>query len=155
MISPLFVFGFIAAYILGGRKIAIPYGIALTQSLWLPITLTVILDILEIPLFYFIYSKGGRIKALKNAKIDAKSHKEKIKRYEAWHWAKELGTPGIFIISMLPSFGGGIWSSVLLAFMMKTDKKLAYFLIIAGSLVGTMFIAFFMHGIINFIKIIF
>nr|QBM01391.1 hypothetical protein [uncultured archaeon] len=155
MIPLLFIFGFIAAYILGGRKIAIPYGIALTQSMWLTITLTVILDILEIPLFYFIYGKGRRMKALKNAKIDSKSHKERIKRYEVWHWAKELGTPGIFIISLLPSFGGGIWSSVLLAFMLKTEKKLAYFLIIAGSIVGTMFIAFFTHGIINFIKIIF
>ncbi len=98
MISPLFVFGFIAAYILGGRKIAIPYGIALTQSLWITITLTVILDILEIPLFYFIYGKGRKMKALKNAKIDAKGHTERIKRYEVWHWAKGLGTPGIFII---------------------------------------------------------
>lgn len=151
----LFIFGFIVAYIFGGRKIAVPYGIAITNNVWLTAALTLTLDLIQIPIFYFIYATGKKISLLRKAKIDAKNRKQKIKHYRLLNWAKKSGSMGIFIVSMLPSFGGGIWSAVLLAFILKTDKRLMYLIITLGSLIGTVILAFAAQGIINFLKIIF
>jgi len=141
--------GFLLLYAVGGRKIAVPYGIALTNNPWLVILFTAIADFFQIPFFYFIYSTGKKIVFLDKVRIDATAEKAKIKRYAIWNSVKKLGNTGIFVLSMLPSFGGGIWSSVLLAFLLKTNKNLAYLLIVIGSLIGIIFLAFFSQGVIQ------
>jgi len=143
----LFILSFLILYAAGGRKIAIPYGVAFTNS-WVLITvLALALDFMQIFFFYFIYSKSTeKIKILK--KFGAKT-KKKLKKSKVLAWARKFGSLGVFALSTLPSFGGGIWSAVLLAFVLKIDKKISYSLILAGSLIGIAFLALLSHGVIQ------
>lgn len=142
-----FISSFLILYVAGGRKLAIPYGVALTNN-WVSITiLTFVLDSLQIFFFYYIYSKGDiGIKMLSKLRLKAK---KKIKESRILIWAKNLGKLGVFVLSMLPLFGGGIWSAVLLAFLFKIDKKVSYLIIMAGSLIGIAFLALLSHGVIQ------
>lgn len=145
----LFILSFMILYLAGGRKIAVPYGVALTSNPWLIVSLTLAADLLQIPFFYFVYGTGKKIFFLRQFKIDRKSGKARIKKYTIWNFVQRLGNGGIFILASLPSFGGGIWSSVLLAFLLKTDKKVVFFLIAVGSFIGITLLAFLSHGIIQ------
>lgn len=141
----LFILSFLILYIAGGRKIAVPYGVAFPNNLFQTIILTTMFDFLQIPLFYFIYRKSDKgLGILKKLKFVHKKRKPKIFR-----WAKKFGVAGVFILAALPSFGGGIWTSVLLAFLLRIDKKVSYLLIMLGSLIGITFLAFLSHGIIQ------
>lgn len=150
----IFLATFIAAYILGGRKIGIPYGIAMTSSPWLVIFLSLLLELIQIPFFYSLYGKSRDIKWLERFHHHAKKGRKKLKESKSWKWARRFGTAGIFLISSLPSFGGGIWSSVLLAFMLKTDKKVSYFMILSGSFICIFSLAYFSHIILSFIRMV-
>ncbi len=143
----LFILSFLVLYAAGGRKIAVPYGVAFTNN-WVPITiLTLILDSVQIFFFYHIYTKSAeKIRMLRGFGVKTK---KKLKKSKVLAWAKNFGNSGVFILSMLPSFGGGIWSSVLLAFVLKTDKKISYLLILTGSLVGIAILAILSHGVIQ------
>ncbi len=143
----LFILSFLVAYIVGGRKIAIPYGVAVMGNPWLTILLTLILDLIQIPLFYFIYSESNKkIKMLR--KVRARGKKE-MKESKVARWAKKFGVAGVFVLSMLPSFGGGIWTAVLLAFILKIDRKISYAIIAIGSLIGITLTGLLSHGIIQ------
>ncbi|MFH1248723.1 MAG: small multi-drug export protein [archaeon] len=148
----LFFFIFASTYILGGRKMGIPYGIAATSNPLIIIILSLCLDLLQIPIFYFIYSQE-KIRLSKNIHVHAKKEKKDIKDSKAWKWARRLGASGVFLLSTMPSFGGGIWSSVLLAFTLKLNKKVSYFLILSGSLLGISVLAFFSSAVIELLKI--
>ncbi|MFH0831331.1 MAG: small multi-drug export protein [archaeon] len=141
--------GFMLLYAAGGRKIAVPYGVAITQNPWLIILITTAADTLQIPLFFFIYSAGKKVVFFRRIRINLSFEESKIKRHAIWGFVRNLGCGGIFLLSMLPSFGGGVWSSVLLAFILKTRKKTAYALIALGSFIGIVLLAFFSQGIIQ------
>lgn len=142
----VFIIGFLILYAAGGRKIAIPYGVAFTNWVFVAI-LTLILDFLQIILFYYIYSKTFEIGILK--KFSARI-REELGKSKTLAWAKNLGKLGVLTLSMLPSFGGGIWSAVLLAFMLRIDKKIAWLLIITGSLIGISIFAILSNGAIHY-----
>lgn len=147
----IYALGFIAAYLLGGRKVGVPLAVAVIGSPWIVTIIICMLDFAQIPLFYYLYEKSRKVR-LFNIKINAKDNREIIKKYRIWRIIRRFGTGGIFILSALPSFGGGIWSSVLLAYMLKTEKKVAYLLIITGTIAGIIFLAFFSQGLIILLK---
>jgi uncharacterized membrane protein len=142
-----FIFSFLVLYTLGGRKLAVPYGVAFPNNLWQTIILTLALDFIQISMFYFIYDKSvAKLKVVSRLRVESKKRIEKSRTVQ---WAKNFGLIGVFILSTLPSFGGGIWSAVLLAFLLKANKKIAYLTILTGSLIGITLLAFFSHGIIQ------
>lgn len=142
-----FISSFLILYVTGGRKFAIPYGVALTNNWAVISSLTFVLDSLQIFFFYYIYSRGDAgIKMLSKVRHKAK---KKIKEFGVLIWARNFGKLGVFVLSMLPSFGGGIWSAVLLAFLLKIDKKISYLLIMTGSLIGIFSLALLSHSVIQ------
>jgi len=143
----LFIFTFLIVYIIGGRKISIPYSIAVLRNIWLTIVFIFLLDMLQVLLYYFLlYLAINKVKWVANF---LKKQEKRLKTHRVWKHAREYGKIGIFILASLPSFGGGILSSMLLSFVLRIDKKVSFLLIAIGSLLGISLLAFLSSSIFS------
>jgi len=131
-----FVLYFIPLYILGGRPAAILSAQFLGLKIFFLLPVVVMLDTLQIPLFYHLYNTvSNRIIIQKfYNKSEKKIHRLKQSRF--FKWLQFLGKPGVIAISMLPLKGCGMWSGVLLSKLLKLPRQTSYPLMIVGSLLG-------------------
>lgn len=132
----LVIFTFIIVHILLGRKISIPYGIAFGMNPLLVGTEAFILDILQIPFFYYLYESSTRISIIADLKRWSEEKQKGMEKGFLFKFLKNTGRVGIVIISASPLQGGGMWSGVLMTFLMNHPKRESYLLLIAGSLLG-------------------
>lgn len=145
----LFLLSFLGVYLVGGRKVAVPYGIAFSNSVLLVILITLALDLLQVPFYYFIFSSiSEKIPLIRRFRINQEM---RIKKFKVWKLALKYGKIGVLVVALLPSFGGGVWTAVLLSFILKLDKKISFLLIFLGSLVGITILALCTQGIISLI----
>ena len=110
-----FVIYFIPLYILGGRPVAILSAQFLGFGIPLLLAVVVMLDTLQIPLFYYVFgtiSKGPFMRKLHER--GAKKEKS-LRKSRYFPWIRLMGTPGVVAITMLPLKGCGMWSGVLLS----------------------------------------
>ena len=151
--NPLVILSFIAIYLLFGRKIAVPYAVFVFHNIFSVIAVTFILEFLQIPLFYFVLEKSSNIRIFKNIRDKMNSRLKKgTPEKKIIRWARHFGDAGVFIVSALPSFGGGIMTATFLSFILKLEKKKSYLLILSGSLLCIIFLAFGTHLIKLLIK---
>lgn len=149
----LIILSFIALYFLFGRKIGVPYAVFLFHNIFTVIAISFVFEFLQIPLFYFVLEKSSRIRIFKNIREKMNSRLEKgTPEKKIIRWARHFGNAGIFIVSALPSFGGGIMTATFLSFILKAEKKRSYLLILSGSLLCIIFLAFGTHLIKLLIK---
>ncbi len=131
-----FVIYFIPLYVLGGRPVAILSAQFLGFRIHLLLPVVVMLDTLQIPLFYYLFdtiSKGLFMRKL----YERTTKKEKgLQKSRFFHWIRLMGTPGVVAITMLPVKGCGMWSGVLLSKILRLPKQLSYPLLIVGSILG-------------------
>ena len=131
-----FVIYFIPLYILGGRPVAILSAQFLGFRITLLLPIVVMLDTLQIPLFYYLFdtiSKGLFMRKL----YERTTKKEKgLRKSRFFHWIGLMGTPGVVAITMLPVKGCGMWSGVLLSKILRLPKQISYPLLIVGSILG-------------------
>ena len=135
-----FVIYFIPLYILGGRPAAILSAQFLGFRITLLLPVVVMLDTLQIPLFYYLFgtiSKGSFMRKLyeRTAKKE-----ERLRRSRFFRWIQLMGTPGVVAITMLPVKGCGMWSGVLLSKLLRLPKQISYALLIVGSILGCIFL---------------
>jgi len=152
-----FIGAHFAPFGLGGRKISVPLGISLGLSPGVVLLLAFALDFIQIPIFYLVYSGIGRLifytrsksfvaRIAKLARARTSKAKTKQKKNRILKWAKKVGPFGIFVVAAIPFFGCGVWTATLLAYITKTKKPLAYFLISLGILISTLFLIFTTKG---------
>ena len=93
------------------------------------------------------YSKFKKIFGFEN--INELERKHKLVRN-----LEKRGILGVFILSMLPMYAGGIWAALLVSetFGYKKSKSLPY--IFTGSFVGCFITVFGIYGIITSVKIL-
>ena len=131
-----FVIYFIPLYILGGRPVAILSAQFLGFRITLLLPIVVMLDTLQIPLFYYLFdtiSKGLFMRKF----YERTTKKEKgLRKSRFFHWIRLMGTPGVVAITMLPVKGCGMWSGVLLSKILRLPKQISYPLLIVGSILG-------------------
>lgn len=147
-----FVIYFIPLYILGGRPVAILSAQFLGRKILFLLPVVVMLDTLQIPLFYHLY--GTVSKRLFVQKFSQKSEKkeERLQQSKLFRRLQLLGTPGVIAITMLPLKGCGMWSGVLLAKILKLPKQTSYPLMITGSLLGCILVLGVGEAIIQLVK---
>ncbi|OIN97539.1 hypothetical protein AUJ66_02920 [Candidatus Desantisbacteria bacterium CG1_02_38_46] len=134
---------FLLLYIFGSRIIFIPAGMAFGVGKYVILFLVFFLDILQIPFYFYIYEKGAsKIKFL------SKMESSKLLKF-----AQSLGSFGVVLVAAMPAFGGGMWSSVLISFLLGLDRKKSILLLALGSLLGCMGVVFGIDGLIHLFKV--
>ena len=145
-----FLVSFMAVHFLpfgfGGRKFSVPFGMAAGQGWLVVLLLAFILDFIQIPIYYFIYGAAGKLAARFKKKIRKKEKKRA--RSKLFRWAQGLGLFGVYIISAIPLWGCGVWTSTLLAYLIKTKKLPAYIAISLGIITGILLLELVAKGII-------
>ena len=135
-LSDHFVIYFIPLYILGGRPAAVLTAQLLGLKMTLILPVVVLLDTLQIPLFYLLYD------AISDRFLIGKLHDKTTRRESAllqssiFRWMRVMGAPGVIAIAMLPVKGCGMWSGVLLAKLLNFSRQGSYLLLIFGSILG-------------------
>ena len=140
-------FLFFVLYILGSRIIFIPAGMAMGIGKHAILAIVFALDLVQIPIFYYIYEKGTEKIKILNFLYSKLPTKESVNSSGLMKFAKSLGGFGIVLIAAMPAFGGGMWTSVLVAHLLKLEKKLSIFLLALGSLLGCLGIVYGFEGI--------
>ena len=144
-----FVIYFIPLYVLGGRPAAILSGQFLGFKISFLLPVVVMLDTLQIPLFYHLFgtiSKKLFMRRLyeRTIKKEKSLHKSKV-----FHWVQLMGTPGVVAITTLPLKGCGMWSGVLLSKLLRLPKQTSYPLLIVGSILGCLLLFGVGEGILE------
>ena len=131
-----FVIYFIPFYILGGRPAAVLSAQLLGYQISFIVVVVVLLDTLQIPMFYYLFSALGNSSLMrrfrkKSARLTSAFQESKLLR-----WLQLTGAPGVVMVTMLPLKGCGMLSGVLLARLLQLSKPMSYFLLVTGSLLG-------------------
>jgi len=140
---------FVILHGLGGRVASIVAArlAGFNMALYLP--LAIFLDMIQVPLFFFLYEEGGqRILLLRRLRERAQRQKEKLASSRFYERLVLWGQLGVVIMTLLPIKGGGMWSGVLLAHLLQVRRARSYLLLFAGSLLG----AFLLLGLSDLIR---
>jgi len=131
-----FVIYFIPLYYLGGRPIALISAQLLGHKISFLLPVAVLLDTLQIPLFYHLY--GSISKSAFIQKLSARRKEKDAKRQKSslFQWVQALGMPGVIVITTLPLKGCGILSGFVLSKLLGIKKPRVYLLLILGSILG-------------------
>ncbi len=153
----IFLSSFLLLYTLFGRKIAVPWGVLVYNNVYAVVATAFLLELFQIHLFYSLYDRRiTEITFFKKFKYHFfKRMNRESKRNKLAKWAKKFGWQGVFLISALPSFGGGVLTATILVTMLKLDRKISYLIILVGGVLCNLFLAVGTHGILNLIRILF
>jgi uncharacterized membrane protein len=135
-----FVIYFIPLYILGGRPVALLSGQFLGVKIGFLLLVVVMLDTLQIPFFYYLYGTISKWSFMRRLHQRTIKKAERLRKSRLFRWMQLIGTPGVVAITMLPLKGCGMWSGVLLTTFLRLPKRLSYFLLIVGSILGCIFL---------------
>jgi len=135
-----FVIYFIPLYILGGRPVAILSAQFLGFRAFFLLPIVVMLDTLQVPLFYYIYGRISNGLFMRKLSERAIKKEKRLLKSKLFHWIQLMGTPGVVAITMLPIKGCGMWSGVLLSKLLRLPKQTGYPLLIVGSILGCILI---------------
>ena len=127
---------FFASYVVTSRIISIPVALLFGFPRFIVFVMVVILDILQIPMFYHIYDKGFPHIPFLNKILDKLPSKEAVETSAIGKKAQQLGSLGLIFISAAPTFGGGIWSAVLIAQILRLSYWRSFIFIAIGSLLS-------------------
>lgn len=134
-----------------GRIGAIPFGISVLDDWYYAALIIVIFDFLQILFFNFIYGLVTKWKFLSNLWKELKMRFKKflkktrikmvLKKERKFHSrmllrAQQWGNLGVVFIAAIPFVGGGIWSGVLLARLLKLNRTRTVILLMSGSVIS-------------------
>lgn len=132
-----------------GRKISIPYAIALGINAYYVLIFAIALDVMQIPVFSHLYTHTSRIDVINKLKERIEKKSENMEESRIVRWAKNLGKVGTIALTAMPFQGGGMWSGVLLASILKLQTWQKYILLSMGSVLGCSLMAFGSSAIIS------
>jgi uncharacterized membrane protein len=148
----LFIFSFIFIHIFLGRKISIPYGVALGINPYMVGVEAFLLDVIQIPFFYHLYEHSTRISIVASLKRWSDERQRNLEKSRLFTLAKKSGKLGIIIISASPLQGGGMWSGVLMTFLLNFPKRESYILNILGSILGCAILVVGTNILLNWLR---
>jgi len=141
---------FIISQLLLGRKISIPYGIAVGLNVYLVLGLATTIDISLIPFVFWVY-KGTTRKISLVIKKRLSSKEEKKLKSRMMRFIKPLGRTGVLVVTAIP-FSGGVLTGIALCRLLKLRYKESFVLLSIGSFLGCLL---FVLGVESIIKWIF
>ncbi len=150
----------IITHMLASRLISIPIAVAMFVKWYIAVIFIFVMDAVQIPLFYYLYERPQKIKFITarwhlwQQRWTRTGYKKKRIIREDRNWqalvlkrAQGFGQWGVLLVSAMPSLGGGMWTGVLLAHLLKLDKQRSYLLLSAGSLTSCLILALGFGGI--------
>lgn len=138
----------VGIYIASGRKGAVPIGIALFGSWQLVFLYVLIIELVQMPLFYFLLGPlASRIMWIQRLKIKYQGQRSKIMHSKPFLAAKKYGGWGVFFIVAMPAFTGGVLGGVLLARLLGLNQRKSMLAILAGILICNAGLVFGVVGI--------
>lgn len=144
---------FLLLYIVCSRIVFIPAGMVLGVGKYVILFLVFFLDVLQIPFYFYIYEKGtSKIKFLSYlySKLPSKG---KMENSGLLKFARSLGSFGVVLVAAMPLFGGGMWSSVLISFLLGLDRRKSIILLALGSFLGCVLVVYGLDGLIHLFKL--
>ena len=135
-----FVIYFIPLYILGGRPVAVLSAQFLGFKISFILPVVVMLDTLQIPLFYYLYGTVSDSVLVGKLRKRITKKEVNLKESKISRWMQLMGMPGVVAITMTPFKGCGMWSGVLLSKLIGLRKHTSYPLLMGGSLLGCIFL---------------
>jgi uncharacterized membrane protein len=121
--------------ILGNRIIAIGLGLWFHLPPGPMLGILILLDLLQIPMYYWLYEHSHQVLARLPSRIGQWFERMLAVRPRAG-WTQSLGGFGVMLIAALPSFGGGMWSAIFLAYGLKLRRSASYVWLMLGSFSG-------------------
>lgn len=148
----LYILTFLLVHIFLGRKISVPYGLAIGLKIWWVALFALALDVVQIPFFYYIYEGGSKAEIVKRLKGRLLRREEDFKSSKLFKFAKKWGKVGAILVVALPFQGGGIWSGVMVAYLLGFSKREGYLLLTLGSITGIFILIVGFAPIIEYLK---
>lgn len=140
---------FFLLYVFGSRVLFIPAGITMGIGKYVIFCLVFCLDMLQIPLYFYLYEKGtSRIRFL-NFLYSRMPTKQKLESSRLMRFAESLGSFGVVLVAAMPAFGGGMWTSVLMAYLLGIERKRSILLLALGSFLGCVVVIYGFEGILH------
>lgn len=131
-----FVIYFIPLYYLGGRPIALVSAQLLGHKISFLLPVAVLLDTLQIPIFYHLYGSISNSTFIRKLSTGRKKKEIRKQKSRLFQWVQALGTPGVIVIAALPLKGCGVLSGFILSKLLRIPKTRVYLLLILGSVIG-------------------
>jgi uncharacterized membrane protein len=141
-------------YVFFSRAVSIPAALALHLRISIVFLAVFGLDLLQIPLFFRLYEKGVPKIPLLNVLMKRLPTKEHFENSKLGKLAQSLGGIGVMLVAALPTFGGGMWTAVLFAHILKLNRKQSYILLAIGSFVSCVIFTLGVGFIFEIFKII-
>lgn len=123
-------------YIFFSRAVSIPAALALHIKAGIVFFAVFGLDLMQIPLFFRLYEKGFPKIPILNILIKRLPTKEQFEKSKLLKFTQSLGWIGVILVATMPTFGGGMWTAVLFAHILKLSRKQSYILLAIGSLIS-------------------
>jgi hypothetical protein len=127
-------------YIFFSRAVSIPAALALNIRVGIVFFAVFGLDLIQIPLFFQLYEKGFPKIPLLNLLIKRLPTAEQFEKSKLRKLTQSLGGIGVILVAAMPTFGGGMWTAVLFAHILKLTRKQSYFFLATGSLISCVII---------------
>jgi uncharacterized membrane protein len=127
---------FILLYTFGGRPGAILSALAVGMSALVVVPAVVILDAMQIPVFYYIYGTVSKQPIMRKLTEKSANKLARMRKSSFLRRMEHLGPAGVITIAMLPVKGCGMWSGVLMSKILGLALPKSYLLLILGSILG-------------------
>ncbi len=118
--------------LIGNRIVAVFVGVWLHLPTQLLLPLLISLDLIQIPLYYWLYENSATVLARLPSRVGRWFARDRTSSFMG-RWTSSLGGLGVMIVAALPTFGGGIWTATFLAYGLKMRKGIGYAWMTLGS----------------------
>ncbi|MBU4128546.1 small multi-drug export protein [bacterium] len=120
-----------------GRGVSIVYGVLRGMNVLYFLPLGVFFDMFQVWPLYFLYETAeSRMPLIRKLKEKMSKRENKFLHSKIFKGVKSLGHLGVAVVALLPVKGCGMWSSILLAHILKIKRPRAYLLFFIGSIIG-------------------
>jgi hypothetical protein len=141
----------VLASIIGNRIVPILIGLILrVPPSWLLGTV-VLIDWLQIPFYYWLYENGSSL--LERLPPPFRQwFKQDVSTMPLGRWTRSLGGVSVFVVSVLPGLGGGIWSAVFLAHNLQLKRRWGSLLAALGSVVSYVTLYWVLEALVRAVR---
>ncbi len=128
---------FIILHMTLGRGASILYGVLRGMNVLHFLPLGVFFDMFQVwPLYLLYETTEFHMPLIRKLKEKMNRREHRFLHSRIFKGVKSLGHLGVAVVALLPVKGCGMWSSILLAHILKIRRSRAYLLFLMGSIIG-------------------
>ena len=137
----------VGIYIALGRKGAIPVGIALVGSWVTVFWYVMVIELVQIPLFYYLLGPVAQhLPLVQRLKKKFAPQKTKIENSRFFQKAQRFGAWGVFLVVAMPAGTGGVLGGILLARILRLELGKSLTAVLSGIITCNLFLVLGTQG---------